>query len=117
MRAGAGQGIGRAVAHGLGEAGASVAIVDIAGDKADATAEELRAKGIRSIAIQADVSSKKDCTRCAWRLQYMLKVLSVDHEVGQGLSPASQSDLHLKVLTSSYLLCSKSQMPKSSYAF
>ena len=59
--AGAGQGIGRAVAHGLGEAGASVAVVDIAGQKAESTSAELRAKGIRSIAIQADVRSKKAC--------------------------------------------------------
>ncbi|KAK9791633.1 hypothetical protein WJX73_009315 [Symbiochloris irregularis] len=58
---GAGQGIGRAVAHGLGEAGASVAVVDIVIGKAESTAEELRAKGIRSIAIKADVTSKKDC--------------------------------------------------------
>ena len=61
---GGGQGIGRAVAHGLGEAGASVAIVDINAQKAQETAAELRFKGIRSIAIQADVRSKKESERC-----------------------------------------------------
>jgi NAD(P)-dependent dehydrogenase (short-subunit alcohol dehydrogenase family) len=53
---GGAQGIGRAFAHALGEAGAAVAIVDMRLDTAEATAEELRAKGIDSIAIQADVT-------------------------------------------------------------
>lgn len=53
---GAGQGIGRAYAHALGEAGASVAIVDIALPQAEAVAAELVAKGIDSIAVLADVT-------------------------------------------------------------
>ncbi len=53
---GAGQGIGRAFAHALGEAGARVAIVDIALPGAEAVAAELVAKGIDSIAVQADVT-------------------------------------------------------------
>lgn len=65
LMTGAGQGIGRAVAHGLGEAGASVAVVDIDADKADATKAELQAKGIRSIALHADVRNKEHCDRYA----------------------------------------------------
>lgn len=57
---GGGQGIGRAFAHALGEAGASVAIVDIDEDRATVVADELREKGIKSIAIAADVSSPKE---------------------------------------------------------
>ncbi|MBC7870117.1 MAG: glucose 1-dehydrogenase [Chitinophagaceae bacterium] len=53
---GAGQGIGRAYAHALGEAGATVAIVDLSLSHAEAVAEELKAKQIDSIAIQADVT-------------------------------------------------------------
>eukprot|EP00882_Tetradesmus_deserticola_P002628 GHRQ01002795.1.p1 GENE.GHRQ01002795.1~~GHRQ01002795.1.p1 ORF type:complete len:589 (+),score=311.88 GHRQ01002795.1:153-1919(+) len=60
---GAGQGIGRAWAHALGEAGAAVAVVDLDADKAQSVAEELRGKGVRAVAVQADVSSKKDCQR------------------------------------------------------
>lgn len=53
---GGGQGIGRAFAHALGEAGAKVAIVEINGDLAIATAAELEAKGNESLALQADVT-------------------------------------------------------------
>lgn len=42
---GAGQGIGRAFAHALGEAGAKVAVVDLVQAKAEAVAEELFLKG------------------------------------------------------------------------
>ena len=55
---GAGQGIGRAYAHALGEAGAAVAVVDIAPDSCQATAEELGKKGIDAIAIASDVTDR-----------------------------------------------------------
>ena len=53
---GAGQGIGRAFAHALGEAGAAVAVVDLKVDLAEAVADELVAKGIDAIALAADVT-------------------------------------------------------------
>ena len=53
---GGGQGIGRAYAHALGEAGAAVAIVDLVPETAQAVVAELTAKGIESIAVQADVT-------------------------------------------------------------
>ena len=65
---GAGQGIGRAFAHALGEAGASVAVVDINVKKAQVVTEELRSKGIRSIAVGTDVTKKADCKKyCSLR--------------------------------------------------
>lgn len=54
---GAGQGIGRAYAHALGEAGAAVAIVDISKEAAEEVAHELTGKKIDAIAIAADVTS------------------------------------------------------------
>ena len=62
--AGAGQGIGRAFAHALGEAGAAVAVVDINPETAQAVASELGAKGVRAISLVADVTSTKECQRC-----------------------------------------------------
>lgn len=60
---GAGQGIGRAYAHALGEAGAAVAVVDIAADSAQAVAKELAGKGIDSLAVTADVTDREQITR------------------------------------------------------
>ncbi|MCB0151215.1 MAG: SDR family NAD(P)-dependent oxidoreductase, partial [Caldilineaceae bacterium] len=53
---GGGQGIGRAFAHGLAEAGASVAIVDLRLDLAEEVADELEKKGVKAMAIQTDVT-------------------------------------------------------------
>ena len=53
---GAGQGIGRALAFALGQAGAAVAVADIDGVKASAVAGELQARGITALAIEADVT-------------------------------------------------------------
>jgi hypothetical protein len=40
-------------------------VVDVDESKAQQVAQELQLKGARSLAIQADVSSKKDCQRWA----------------------------------------------------
>jgi NAD(P)-dependent dehydrogenase (short-subunit alcohol dehydrogenase family) len=53
---GGGQGIGRAYAHALAEAGASVAVVDMLKAAAEEVAAELASKGAKSIAVQADVT-------------------------------------------------------------
>jgi len=57
---GGGQGIGRAIAHALGEAGCKgVAVADLFIDRAQTVCAELKAKGIESIALQVDVSKKE----------------------------------------------------------
>jgi NAD(P)-dependent dehydrogenase (short-subunit alcohol dehydrogenase family) len=53
---GGGQGIGRAFAHALGEAGASVAVADLNLPNAKAVAAELAAKGADAIPLQVDVT-------------------------------------------------------------
>ena len=60
---GAAQGIGRALAHALGEAGAAVAVVDLQREAAEVVVGELSAKGVRAIALEADVRSAADCQR------------------------------------------------------
>lgn len=53
---GAGQGIGRAFAHALGEAGAAVAIADLVTERAENVVAELTDKGIDALAITADIT-------------------------------------------------------------
>lgn len=53
---GAGQGIGRAFAHALGEAGAAVAVVDISPQHAEIVCNELKAKNVDAVSIVADVT-------------------------------------------------------------
>ena len=57
---GAGQGIGRAFAHALGEAGAHVVVADVALDRAQVVVDELTTKGIRANATHADVSKEDE---------------------------------------------------------
>jgi len=57
---GGGQGIGRAYAHALGEAGAAVAVVDLSLSHANDVVDELKAKHIECFAVQADVSKADD---------------------------------------------------------
>ncbi|KFO77830.1 hypothetical protein N303_08603, partial [Cuculus canorus] len=54
---------GGAFAHALGEAGAKVAVVDLVLAKAEAVVCELSLKGIKSIALTADVSKPEDVQR------------------------------------------------------
>jgi NAD(P)-dependent dehydrogenase (short-subunit alcohol dehydrogenase family) len=60
---GAGQGIGRAFARALGEAGARVAIVDIDAARAEKAAQELARDGIVSVPFETDVTSEAAVTR------------------------------------------------------
>ncbi len=53
---GGGQGIGRAFAHALGEAGAAVAVVDISATGAETVAAELEKKDIEALPVVADVT-------------------------------------------------------------
>ncbi len=55
---GAGEGVGRAIALALGEAGASVLVNDINPDRADRVADELTAAGSTAAAWQADVANR-----------------------------------------------------------
>ena len=60
---GAGQGIGKATALLLAEAGADVAVADINGEAVESTRAEITESGRRSVAIQADIGELADIER------------------------------------------------------
>ncbi len=57
---GAGQGIGRGIAHHLGRNGASVVVAEWKQHRAERTVEELEALGVPALAAVCDVSSKSE---------------------------------------------------------
>ena len=60
---GAGQGLGRAIAIKLAQAGANVAVNDLNPDRASKTAAEISDAGGEAVAVAADVSSKFQCVK------------------------------------------------------
>ncbi len=64
---GAGQGIGAACARALGEAGAVVVVADMAADRAEKTAAELKGLGLKAHAATLDVTKSKDVDAVADR--------------------------------------------------
>jgi NAD(P)-dependent dehydrogenase (short-subunit alcohol dehydrogenase family) len=62
---GAGSGIGRAIAARFAAEGGRVLAVDIDGDTAASTADQIREAGGHGAAVQADISRAEDCERAA----------------------------------------------------
>ncbi len=65
---GAGQGIGAACAHALGEAGATVIVADMAADRAENIAAEMTGLGMKAHATTLDVTKSKDVDAVADRV-------------------------------------------------
>ena len=65
---GSARGIGRAIAQGLAQAGADVAVTSRNGDDAEPVAREIRATGRRSIALLLDVRHAQSIRVCFERL-------------------------------------------------
>ena len=62
---GAGRGIGKTVALAFADAGANVVAVDLALPPVEETADEIRARGGRALAVRADVSKSDDLVKMA----------------------------------------------------
>lgn len=70
---GGGQGIGRAFAHALGEAGAKVAVVDLVLAKAEAVACELNLKGKHDTALKLGQSLLKTSVYSSFKHEYEVR--------------------------------------------
>jgi 2-hydroxycyclohexanecarboxyl-CoA dehydrogenase len=60
---GGGRGIGRAIALGLAQEGAQVAVLDILADNASAVAREIEATGVKALALPADLTKRAQVDR------------------------------------------------------
>jgi 2-hydroxycyclohexanecarboxyl-CoA dehydrogenase len=60
---GGGRGIGRAIALGLAQEGAQVAVLDILGDNASVVAREIEATGVKALALPADLTKRAQVDR------------------------------------------------------
>jgi 2-hydroxycyclohexanecarboxyl-CoA dehydrogenase len=60
---GGGRGIGRAIALGLAEVGAQVAVLDILTDNAESVRREIEALGVKGLAFGADLTRRAQVTR------------------------------------------------------
>src|SRR5437870_1329721 len=74
---GAGQGIGRATARRLAADGASVGVLDVNDDAAEATASELMNGGARAVFIQADISSPEQVARAVEAISAKLGQIAI----------------------------------------
>jgi NAD(P)-dependent dehydrogenase (short-subunit alcohol dehydrogenase family) len=91
---GGGRGIGRGIALAMAKEGADVAIAELDGETAASSAEEVRALGVRSIAIQCDVAQRGDCERAVKSVLDELGGIDVlVNNAGWSKSPVSLLDV------------------------
>ncbi len=74
---GAAQGLGRAMAQALAEAGASIAIPDINGDRAQQAADEIAALGVRTLAMTCDVADRSQVSEMVAQVRNELGGLDI----------------------------------------
>lgn len=74
---GGGRGIGAIIALGLAEEGVDVAIAEIDEKSAEATASELREKGVKSIAVVTDVTDPASVAAMAQRVESELGPIQI----------------------------------------
>jgi NAD(P)-dependent dehydrogenase (short-subunit alcohol dehydrogenase family) len=110
---GAGGGIGRAVALGMAEAGASVVLLDNNGENCRATAETLRPTGARTLALECDIANPDSVAAAERAAQAMgpCDILVNNAGVLRGgpiaTVPLEDWNLLLAVNLTGYLLCAQ----------
>ena len=113
---GAGQGIGRAFAHALAEAGASVCVADIAFDRAQRVAAELELKGCRAFALRVDCTDQEDIRSMVtavverWgQLHIAVNNAGVNKNSAAEDTPMSDWDLTFALNTRGVFMCCQEQ--------
>jgi len=118
---GAGRGIGRAIALGLADAGADVGLVARTAAELDATADEVRSRGVRALPVVADLADRARVASSVAHARDGLGAIDIlvnNAGVGSSIDPRPVAefsdvtwDLTLAVnLTAAYLL-SKAFLP------
>jgi 3-oxoacyl-[acyl-carrier protein] reductase len=118
---GAGQGIGRAFARTLAEAGASTVVADISGERAEAVAAEIRASGYRASCAALDVGDARSVTDMADRVldeRGQIDILINNAALFSSLKmrrfediPLNEWDSVLRVNITGVFLCSRAVVP------
>ena len=94
---GAGNGIARATAHQLAEAGCDVAVVDRDVEAAERTVAEVTAKGRKAVAIEADVTDPAAPAAMVDRAVAALGPISVAVNVAGGTAGVNKSFLDITI--------------------
>jgi len=87
------RGIGKASALAFAEAGADVAVADIVAEGLEATAEEIRKLGRRSLAIQLDITKKADVEKAVQKVVDELGGIDILMNTPVMVRPTSLLDL------------------------
>ncbi len=93
---GAGQGIGRAIAHALAGASAAVAVNSLSGDSAEHTCRELQDLGFQALAVPADASCDSAVSSLVQEVNRELG--PIDILVNNAAAPASSSPFEKSTL-------------------
>ncbi len=116
---GAGSGIGQAIAQCFAAEGAALAILDVDGQAADATAAELRRRGTRALELQADVSHARQveeaverCVGAFGGLDILVNNAGILGRLGRVIdSSEDEWDRVFAVNVKGAFLCAKSAVP------
>jgi NAD(P)-dependent dehydrogenase (short-subunit alcohol dehydrogenase family) len=111
---GAGRGLGRAIALGLGQHGADLAVVSRTPAEVESLAAELRQAGRKAVALQVDTSSRADVERMvaktmdAWgRIDVLVNNAGVDYNVPVLDYTEAEWDRILDINLKGYFLCAQ----------
>ena len=115
---GGARGIGEAIALAFAREGASVAVIDLKKDSAQATADKIAAMGVKSAAIAADVSDEKavqaaveSANQTLGRIDILVNNAGIDTTSVVAEMPTAMWDEMMAVNLRSVFLCTRAVLP------